>query len=180
MDTQWFKYKFQWKDVFFFLFMYLYMYKHIYLYFLHNLYTRVYLKCSSTHASLIHAICFRLSGFQYQRQTCRDQKPHKSAAFSSDRMYSGYLMKVAVKPSPPILMFHFNICTPWDFSQYHLCSSAIIPFNCKTRFLRQCKRSSHLILTERMLGFFWFASDVFGFLGAAGHCNCHWDPRLHD
>lgn len=106
------------------------------------------------------SVCFRLSGFQYQRQTSRDQKPHKSAAFSSDRMYSGCLMKVAVKPSPPILMFHFNICTPGDFSQYHLCSSAIIPFNCKTRFLRQCNRSSHLILTKRMSFFFlvrvWF------------------------
>lgn len=101
------------------------------------------------------SVCFRLSGFQYQRQTSRDQKPHKSAAFSSDRMYSGYLMKVAVKPSPPILMFHFNICTPGDFSQYHLCSSAIIPFNCKTRFLRQCNRSSHLILTKRMSFFFF-------------------------
>lgn len=76
-------------------------------------------------------VCLRMSAPQNLWETSRDQKPHKSAAFSSDRMYSGYLLKVAVKPSPPIWMFHFNICTPWDFSQYHLCSSPIIPFNCK-------------------------------------------------
>lgn len=82
-----------------------------------------------------------MSASQYLWQTSRDQKPHKSAAFSSDRMYSGYLMKVAVKPSPPILMFHFNICTPGAFSQYRLCSSAIIPFNCRNCFPRRCSRS---------------------------------------
>lgn len=41
------------------------------------------------------------------RQTV-DQKPHKCAPSSPDRMCSGYLLKTAVKVSPLTLMFHFN------------------------------------------------------------------------
>lgn len=47
-----------------------------------------------------------------QWQTTVDQKPHKSAAFAPDRMCSGYLLKVVVKPYDLTLIFPF--CIPWD------------------------------------------------------------------
>lgn len=151
---------------------------HIYLYCL------VYFSTCSGHTctirALLYKVCLRMSASQYLRQTSRDQKPHKSAAFSSDRMYSGYLMKVAVKPSPPIWMFHFNICTPWDFSQYRLCSSAIIPFNCKNWFRVSAVGRVTRFLTETLFFYFSLRLIYLDFFDAAGLCDCHWDPRLHE
>lgn len=66
--------------------------------------------------NLVFWLMFVLWHLWYQWLTTLDQKPHKSAAFSPDRMCSGYLLKVAVKPYPLILMFHFYICVPWDAS----------------------------------------------------------------
>lgn len=82
--------------------------------------------------------------FWYQWLTALDQKPHKSAAFSPDRMCSGFLLKVAVKPYPLILMFHFYICVPWDD-----CVSLFSPFydhtfNCKTGFPYQRGGPCHI------------------------------------
>lgn len=76
-------------------------------------------------------VCVSKWHLWYQRQTTLDQKPHKSAAFSPDRMCSGYLLKVAVKPYPLILMFHFSICIPWDDCVCRFFPSVLIPSTVK-------------------------------------------------
>lgn len=121
-------------------------------------------------------VCFSKLHLRYQWQTTLDQKPHKSAAFSPDRMYSGYLLKVAVKP---------YFYSDFDVSFRHLhpmrrLRVSFLPncdntFNCKIGFYSAV---DHVTFTgAAWLRFFFPDASVFSTLGFS---LCHWDPWLHD
>lgn len=98
-----------------------------------------------------------------QRETPVDQKPHKSAAFSPDRMCSGYLLKVVVKP-------YYDLSSLYPMRW--LCVSVCLP---------SCDKGTD----SKLLDFRTFTGNAKSYptkswcVCTTGIC-CHWNMWLHD